>query len=92
MGRTFPVETRCDGYVAGDAGNGWKSGHDPVQRPLRIIATVMCLGGVLYLAVFGLDRGVNVVPVLGLLLAAALLLLGYDGIVLPGISRRKDDE
>ncbi len=72
--------------------NGWRDGHDPAQRWLRIVS------GVVMLAVFAalsLDpaRGTDDVPTVALALGGLLILLGYEGIVrLPGISRRDSDD
>jgi hypothetical protein len=70
--------------------NGWRSGRDPVQRRLRIVTVVVCLGVFAYLAIDP-DRTLDVIPTAGLALGAVLLLLGYEGAVrLPGIGRKDD--
>lgn len=60
--------------------NGWRLGYDPVQRWLRIITTVVCLGLFVYLST-NPNRTVNDLPTLALALGSVLLLLGYEGIV-----------
>ena len=73
--------------------NGWRSGRDPVQRRLRIVSTVVCLAVFAYLAVDP-DRHLDVVPTLGIVVAALFLLLGYEQLVgLPfSVRRRTDDD
>lgn len=72
--------------------NGWRTGRDPIQRRLRIVTTLTCLGVFVYLTIDA-DRTLDVIPSAGLALGAVLLLLGYEGAVrLPGIGRKKDDD
>ena len=79
----------------GESPNGWRTGEDPVQRKLRIVAFVVFLAIVSYLA---LDRSRSVtdtIATIALLLAAIMILLGYERIVrLPyiGRGRKGDDE
>ena len=54
--------------------NRWREGRDPVQRRLRVLTAVVCLG-------ISPDRGVDDLTVLALALGAVLLLLGYEGLV-----------
>ena len=72
--------------------NGWRTGRDPVQRWLRVVATIVCLCVFTVLAV-DTNRTLDVVPTAALALGAVLLLLGYESVIrLPGIGRRKDDD
>jgi hypothetical protein len=61
-------------------GNGWREGRDPVQRLLRILTVLVCLGTFIYLIVDPL-RSVDDWPTIALALGAALVLLGYEGVV-----------
>lgn len=71
--------------------NGWREGHDPVQRWLRIVTTVVVLGVFVVLSV-GEHRNDDIL-ILVLALGAVLLLLGYEGVVrLPFLSKDDDDE
>lgn len=58
----------------------WREGHDPVQRWLRVLTALVCLGVFVFLGV-NPDRGVDDLPVLALALGAVLLLLGYEGLI-----------
>ena len=70
----------------GEQTNGWRSGHDPVQRWLRVVASILCLAVFVYLAV--VRQSVDVVPTLALAMGALLLLLGYESAIrIPGLSR-----
>ena len=60
--------------------NGWREGRDPIQRLLRILTTLVCLGVFIYLIVEP-GRSVDDWPTIALALGAALVLLGYEGIV-----------
>lgn len=65
--------------------NGWRTGRDPIQRWLRIIATVVCLVVFAWLA---LDPSRRDWPTLTIALGALLVLLGYEAIVrLPYLGR-----
>lgn len=67
--------------------NGWRSGRDPVQRWLRVVAVITCLAVFAYLAIDP-TRHVDVVPTLALALGAVLLLLGYESLVkIPGVTK-----
>jgi len=76
-------------------GNGWRAGKDPVQRVLRIVTSVVCLGVFAFLTV---DPGRNIddLPTIALVIGSLLVLLGYESIIrLPGIGRgpsRRDDD
>lgn len=71
------------------SGNGWRQGRDPVQRWLRILTALVCLGVFVFLTVAG--RGIDDVPIIALAMGALLLLLGYEGVVrLPTIDRLAD--
>lgn len=74
-------------------GNGWRSGSDPIIRWLRA-GTVVAL--VVVAVVVALDRERDIgsaLPVLGIAVGAALILLGYAGVVrLPLIGRDEEDE
>lgn len=73
----------------GEPTNGWRSGRDPVQRWLRVVASLTCLATFAYLAV--VRQSVDVVPTLALALGAVLLLLGYESAIrIPGLTR--DDQ
>lgn len=61
-------------------GDPWRSGHDPIQRWLRILTVVVLLGVFVYLAVDP-DRGFDAEPTIALALGAILLLLGYEGVI-----------
>ena len=66
-------------------GNGWRAGRDPVQRWLRIIASVVCL---IVFAWLALDPSRRDWPTLTIALGALLVLLGYEAIVrLPYLGR-----
>lgn len=66
-------------------GNGWREGRDPIQRWLRILTAMVCLGVFAYLAVEPERRDW---PTLALALGAVLVLLGYEAIVrLPYLGR-----
>lgn len=66
-------------------GNGWREGRDPIQRWLRILTSVCCLGVFVFLAVEPQRRDW---PTLALALGAVLVLLGYEAIVrLPYLGR-----
>jgi hypothetical protein len=70
--------------------NGWRSGSDPIQRWLRVVTAITCLGVFVYLAVNG--GGADRVATATLALGSVLVLLGYEGIVrLPVIGRNDDD-
>lgn len=72
--------------------NGWREGHDPAQRWLRIVSGIVML---VVFAALTLDpaRGTDDVPTVALALGGLLILLGYESIIrLPGISRRSGDE
>jgi hypothetical protein len=60
--------------------NGWREGRDPVQRLLRILTVLVCLGTFVYL-IADPGRSVDDWPTIALALGAALVLLGYEGIV-----------
>lgn len=65
--------------------NGWRSGRDPIQRWLRILASVICLVVFAWLA---LDPSRRDWPTLTISLGALLVLLGYEAIVrLPYLGR-----
>jgi hypothetical protein len=65
--------------------NGWRAGRDPIQRWLRIIASVVCLVVFAWLA---LDPSRRDWPTLTIALGALLVLLGYEAIVrLPYLGR-----
>jgi len=65
--------------------NGWRSGRDPIQRWLRIIASVICL---IVFAWLALDPSRRDWPTLTISLGALLVLLGYEAIVrLPYLGR-----
>jgi len=65
--------------------NGWRTGRDPIQRWLRIIASVICLVVFAWLA---LDPSRRDWPTLTISLGALLVLLGYEAIVrLPYLGR-----
>jgi hypothetical protein len=65
--------------------NGWRSGKDPIQRWLRIVATIVCLVVFAWLA---LDPARRDWPTLTIALGALLVLLGYEAIVrLPYLGR-----
>lgn len=65
--------------------NGWRSGRDPIQRWLRIIASLVCLVVFAWLA---LDPARRDWPTLTIALGALLVLLGYEAIVrLPYLGR-----
>jgi hypothetical protein len=65
--------------------NGWRSGRDPIQRWLRIIASIICLVVFAWLA---LDPSRRDWPTLTISLGALLVLLGYEAIVrLPYLGR-----
>ena len=69
-----------------DSSNGWRSGRDPVQRWLRVVTTLVCLGVFTYIAVG--RQTVDAVPTLALALGALLLLLGYESAIrIPGLTR-----
>ena len=74
--------------------NGWRTGQDPVQRQLRIVATLVFLGVCVYVAVDP-NRHIDALPTVGLMVAAVLILVGYERVVrLPyiGRGRKGDDE
>jgi hypothetical protein len=74
----------------GESTNGWRNGRDPVQRWLRAVTSLVCLGVFAYLAVA--RPTVDAVPSLALALGALLLLLGYESAIrIPGISRDTRD-
>jgi hypothetical protein len=60
--------------------NGWREGRDPIQRLLRILTTLVCLGVFVYMVVDP-GRSVDDWPTIALALGAVLVLLGYEGIV-----------
>lgn len=65
--------------------NGWRMGKDPIQRWLRIIASIVCLVVFAWLA---LDPSRRDWPTLTIALGALLVLLGYEAIVrLPYLGR-----
>ena len=65
--------------------NGWRSGRDPIQRWLRIMASVICL---IVFAWLALDPSRRDWPTLTISLGALLVLLGYETIVrLPYLGR-----
>jgi len=64
----------------GRSTNGWRSGRDPIQRWLRILTALTCLGVFVYLAVVGAG-GADRVVVIALALGAVLVLLGYEGVL-----------
>lgn len=65
--------------------NGWREGRDPIQRWLRIIASLVCLVVFAWLA---LDPSRRDWPTLTIALGALLVLLGYEAIVrLPYLGR-----
>jgi len=69
--------------MAGD--NGWRTGRDPIQRWLRIVASLVCLVVFAWLA---LDPARRDWPTLTIALGALLVLLGYEAIVrLPYLGR-----
>ena len=71
--------------------NGWRHGTDPLQRWLRVAATILTGAVVVYLVLDGQD-GRRDLPSIGLALGAMLVLLGYESLVrLPGIGKRRDD-
>jgi hypothetical protein len=66
-------------------GNGWRAGRDPIQRWLRIVASVVCL---IVFAWLALDPSRRDWPTLTIALGALLVLLGYEAIVrLPYLGR-----
>jgi len=69
---------------------------DPVQRRLRVVAIVVFLAVVVYLAVDRSRSVTDVIATIALLLACTMILLGYERIIrLPYIGRdpkREDDE
>ena len=70
--------------------NGWKTGHDPAQRRLRI-GTVIVLLGVFVVLTLDPARSGDLAP-LGLSIGSVMILLGYEGIIkLPGIGKDRDD-
>ena len=72
--------------------NGWREGHDPAQRWLRIVSGVVMLTVFVVIAVDP-ARNTDDIPTLGLALGALLILLGYEGLVrLPGVTKGKDEE
>jgi hypothetical protein len=72
--------------------NGWRTGHDPIQRWLRVITTLVVLGVFVYLVVAD-PSGARDLPTLALALGAVLMLLGYEGVVrLPFLSRDGSDQ
>jgi len=90
--RRGPLDRSPHGPPADVSSNGWRSGSDPVQRWLRIVTTLVVLGVFVYLSVSP-DRGTDGVVVIALALGAALLLLGYEGVIrLPLIGKDKDDD
>lgn len=73
------------------ADNGWRSGRDPALRWLRIITALALLGVFIFLSID--DRPVERLPIIGLALAALLILLGYEGLVrVPLIGRKERDD
>lgn len=69
----------------------WRKGQDPIQRWLRILTTLVCLGVFVYLAVDS-DGPTDNLPTIALAVGALLVLLGYESIVrLPGIGRNGKD-
>lgn len=73
--------------------NGWRTGQDPVQRRLRIVAVVVFGAVVVYLSVDRSRSVTDTIATIALLLAAIMILLGYERIVrLPYIGRRKGDD
>ncbi|HSW42693.1 MAG TPA: hypothetical protein VLM76_09315 [Patescibacteria group bacterium] len=58
--------------------NGWRGGHDPIQRWLRAVTAVACLVVFVWLAV---DPARRDWPTLTIALGALLILLGYEAIV-----------
>ena len=75
------------------SGNSWQSGHDPVQRWLRVVSAVVFLGLSAYLVADG-RSGATPLPAAGIAVGTLLILLGYERLIrLPGIGRdRKDDD
>lgn len=72
--------------------NGWRTGHDPIQRWLRVITTMVVLGVFVYLVVAD-QSGSRDLPTLALALGAVLMLLGYEGVVrLPFLSGDHPDQ
>ncbi len=73
-------------------GNGWREGRDPVQRVLRILTVLVCLGVFVYIS-YGDDRGIDDLPSAALAIGAVLLLLGYEGVVrLPFLGHGEEDD
>lgn len=72
--------------------NGWRTGRDPVQRWLRILTALTCLGVFVYLSVDP-DSNVDDIPTIALALGSVLLLLGYEGLIkLPFIGKTPDNK
>lgn len=71
--------------LVSDGRGGWKDGNDPIQRWLRVVTAVTCLGVFVYLAVLG--EGADKVATATLALGSLLVLLGYEGVLrLPNVS------
>jgi hypothetical protein len=70
--------------------NGWRHGHDPVQRWLRIVSVIVMLVIAVYLTIAP-STGTDRLVIITLALGALLVLLGYESIVhLPGLSKKDD--
>lgn len=73
--------------------NGWRKGTDPLLRPLRAVTVVVFLVVFVVAALDGSRDVAELLPILGIAVGGALVLLGYESVVrIPGISRRDDDE
>lgn len=74
------------------SGNGWRSGSDPIIRWLRA-GMVVALVAVAVVVSLDRDRDIgSALPVLGLAVGAALILLGYAGVVRLPVIGREDEE
>jgi hypothetical protein len=73
-------------------GNGWRDGQDPIQRWLRVLATLVTLGTAVFMVVQGRTRGLDNLAALALVLGVALVLLGYESVVRLPVLGRRDDE
>lgn len=76
------------------ATNGWREGHDPIQRWLRIVTTIVVLGVFVFLAVDPARRATGGdFPTLALVIGCVLVLLGYEGAIrLPFIGRNGNSD
>lgn len=70
----------------------WRRGTDPILRLLRAVTVVVFVGVLAYLLVDP-DRNIDDLPTIALVVAALLVLEGYERLIkLPGIGRDKDDD